>query len=87
MPQKRAADGHYGAYLLQREHWPTVLTCVEEMVKGAGSLAVSCKIRLCSRVEDNTSARVISSKDTVELAKVCVQYAQARDAYTQLTLR
>jgi predicted esterase len=48
-PQKRAEEGHYGAYLLQREHWPTVLACVRAMVEGAGCMPVSCKIRLCSR--------------------------------------
>ena len=44
-PQPAAADGMYGAYLLDREHWPRVASVVQAL-RQAVQLPVLCKIRL-----------------------------------------
>jgi len=44
-PQSRAADCHYGAYLLDRRDWPLVRSMVETLHTHL-SIPVTCKIRL-----------------------------------------
>ena len=44
-PQKRAQEGQYGAYLLDREHWPRVYRLVRALVDGV-AVPTSCKVRL-----------------------------------------
>lgn len=47
-PQKRAIDGHYGSYLLDKCHWPQVFECVKSMANALKpfSIPLFCKIRL-----------------------------------------
>ena len=44
-PEKRALEGTYGAYLLDREHWPRVYGLVRALAAGV-AVPVSCKVRL-----------------------------------------
>uniref|UniRef100_A0A0G4GXB1 tRNA-dihydrouridine synthase n=1 Tax=Chromera velia CCMP2878 TaxID=1169474 RepID=A0A0G4GXB1_9ALVE len=46
-PQKRAEDGLFGAYLLDKKHWPRVFAVVESLSKNL-TVPVFCKIRLCN---------------------------------------
>ncbi len=44
-PQKRAQDGHYGSFLLDKRDWPTVESIVQAMDESV-SVPITCKIRL-----------------------------------------
>ena len=49
LPQAEAQT--FGAYLLDRQHWPTVAEMVSAMA-ASSALPVFCKIRLCETVEE-----------------------------------
>jgi nifR3 family TIM-barrel protein len=49
-PQKRAQEGHYGSYLLDRRDWELVEAMVAEMANRV-SVPVTCKIRLLQTQE------------------------------------
>ena len=51
-PQQAAANGMYGAYLLDRQHWPRVASIVAA-TRAAVSIPVCCKIRLLSTLEES----------------------------------
>ncbi|EKX54972.1 hypothetical protein GUITHDRAFT_156831 [Guillardia theta CCMP2712] len=57
-PQKRAAEGHYGSYLLEKKDWKLVQEIVESMSKSV-NIPISCKIRLLQ-----------TESQTVEFAKL-----------------
>ena len=60
-PQKRAQDGHYGSFLLDKRDWPLVESMVRAMDESV-AVPVTCKIRLlqteaqtirfCARLQD-----------------------------------
>lgn len=51
--QRRAQEGLYGAWLLDREHWPAVCSCVAAMVASTpDGFPVCCKIRLLPQLAD-----------------------------------
>ncbi|PKI85646.1 hypothetical protein MVES_000494 [Malassezia vespertilionis] len=53
-PQRRAKDGHYGAYLLARREWPLVEQLTSALAH-ATPLVVSTKIRLCDYAPDTVA--------------------------------
>ena len=53
-PQQVAADGRFGAFLLDVEHWPLVEALVRAM-STATDLPVACKIRLLPELEHTLS--------------------------------
>ena len=61
-PLIHAKNNCFGAYLLDREHWPTVASMVTAMREKARQIPVFCKIRLLPDL-----------KDTIELAQVLEQ--------------
>eukprot|EP00965_Chrysotila_dentata_P038847 1290410-Pleurochrysis_carterae.AAC.1 len=71
-PLPQAAEEGFGAWLLDREHWPMLRSMVREL-KSATRIPVFCKIRLLSTVEETVALCETLQARSQDLCSECHQ--------------